>query len=72
MPDVVPDGKRPRSILNQRTRTPASFEIADANASVSNITFPDEDLDLHEVGGACQMIFDEAKLPELASATTLS
>ncbi|CAE7209336.1 unnamed protein product [Symbiodinium sp. KB8] len=52
MPDVVPDGKRPRSILNQRTRTPASFEIADANASVSNITFPDEDLDLHEVGGA--------------------
>ncbi|CAE7778833.1 unnamed protein product, partial [Symbiodinium necroappetens] len=31
--------------------TPASFEIADANASVSNITFPDEDLDLHEVGG---------------------
>ena len=33
-------------------RTPAAFEIVDANASVSNITFPDEDLDVNEVGGA--------------------
>ena len=32
-------------------RTPAAFEIADANASVSNISFPDEDLDVNEVGG---------------------
>ena len=33
-------------------RTPAAFEIVDANASVSNISFPDEDLDVNEVGGA--------------------
>ena len=34
-----------------RVRTPTAFEIADANASVSNISFPDEDLDVNEVGG---------------------
>ena len=32
-------------------RTPSAFEIADANASVSNVSFPDEDLDVNEVGG---------------------
>ena len=37
-------------------RTPAAFEIADANASVSNISFPDEDLDVNEVGGRAEKI----------------